>query len=540
MMKKLGVLLLALLLLMGSAVADTAPALYIQRVTPAGDGAVDVSFYSAVTHNLNPADVSVALGGEAQETVSIDSYSKSDSGTTYLLLVDVPERLSTGAEQTMIKNIQEIARTLQSQLQANDNMGVFALGSDIATIRLNRDLDALDKAIVNIKANEESKLNAGISNALAFLAASTEIKGRVSLLVFSTGGKRDETGKTTEELKSEITAAGIPLYTFALPVNLNDNSTGKKEDLNTFGGLARVSRGGKEFMITKTVDAKALGDQFVLAQQQFYTARVAITQAPAAYNAILLTLVDGTLRLEDNRDLTTAEIAALQAAATDAAKAEAATEPTDTQAAPEATETPEETQAPVDTEAPVATDAPTAAPTEAPAGLMQNGMLLWIILAAAALLVLVLVIALIAKGGKKAKRAAEAPVYGDVSNYHEATMATEPIRNYTPAAASGARLSVVLTPVGANSNERYTAGIADSVIIGRSPSQAKLVIKDDPKVSGTHAKITYDGRTLRIEDLKSTNGTKVNGAQVSVPTVLNEGDVITMGKTSLRITWKKA
>ncbi|MEA4998208.1 MAG: FHA domain-containing protein [Candidatus Limiplasma sp.] len=530
MLKKVGVILLALLLILGTAVADTAPALYIQRVTPAGEGMVDVSFHSAVTHNLNPEDVSVVLGGEAQETVSIDSYSKSNSGTTYLLLVDVPERLSAGTEETMIKNVQVIARALQSQLQANDNMGVFALGSDIASIRLNRDLDALDKAIANIKANQESKLNVGISNALAFLGASTEIKGRVSLLVFSTGGKRDETGKTIEEIKTEITTAGIPLYTFALPVNLNDNSTGKKDDLNTFGSLARVSRGGKEFAITKTVDAKALGDQFMQAQQQFYTARVAITKSPASYNSILITLVDGTMRLEDNRDLTTAEIAALQAAAS-------SVKPEETTVEPETTEAAE--PAPENTDVPAPSDAPMASPTEAPAGLLQDGMLLWVVLGAAALLVLVLLIVLVSKGGKRSKKASEAPVYGDVSRYQEATMPTEPIRNYTPQPA-GARLSVVLTPVGGSGNDRYTAGINDALIIGRSPSQAKLVIKDDPKVSGMHAKLTYDGRTLRIEDMKSTNGTKVNGAQVSVPTVLNEGDVITMGKTSLRITWKQA
>ena len=67
----------------------------------------------------------------------------------------------------------------------------------------------------------------------------------------------------------------------------------------------------------------------------------------------------------------------------------------------------------------------------------------------------------------------------------------------------------------------------DRVRIGR---QADNDVKFDPQkdlaVSGYHAEIYRDGNIFVVNDLKSRNGTFVNGHKIDLPTRLNEGDVL--------------
>ncbi len=69
------------------------------------------------------------------------------------------------------------------------------------------------------------------------------------------------------------------------------------------------------------------------------------------------------------------------------------------------------------------------------------------------------------------------------------------------------------------------------LIIGRS--DADLVLEDQ-KVSKKHAAIEVYSRTnIFVRDLASTNGTSVNGNQVTKQK-LNDGDVIQIGKVTMR------
>ncbi len=52
------------------------------------------------------------------------------------------------------------------------------------------------------------------------------------------------------------------------------------------------------------------------------------------------------------------------------------------------------------------------------------------------------------------------------------------------------------------------------VVIGRS-SEADIQLPEDGLVSRLHAKLTYDGNVLSIQDLDSTNGTTLNGRFVT-------------------------
>jgi adenylate cyclase len=77
----------------------------------------------------------------------------------------------------------------------------------------------------------------------------------------------------------------------------------------------------------------------------------------------------------------------------------------------------------------------------------------------------------------------------------------------------------------------FTGG---EVLIGRSP-ECQVVLKDFG-ISRQHAKVVIDDDGIRIQDLKSKNGTQVNGVPV-VEAPLKDGDRILLGK--FQITFSK-
>jgi pSer/pThr/pTyr-binding forkhead associated (FHA) protein len=65
------------------------------------------------------------------------------------------------------------------------------------------------------------------------------------------------------------------------------------------------------------------------------------------------------------------------------------------------------------------------------------------------------------------------------------------------------------------------------LILGRL-AKCDLVI-DDSSISSQHARLSYSNNLLRVEDLKSTNGSRLNYSLVSAPIHLQDGDTIEFG-----------
>ncbi len=76
----------------------------------------------------------------------------------------------------------------------------------------------------------------------------------------------------------------------------------------------------------------------------------------------------------------------------------------------------------------------------------------------------------------------------------------------------------------------------NGLIVGRSAKKARLILKDD-SVSRAHARITLGDR-LTIEDLNSSNGTRVNdrtlAAGEKIP--IEQGAAIEIGAVRLTLT----
>jgi pSer/pThr/pTyr-binding forkhead associated (FHA) protein len=73
--------------------------------------------------------------------------------------------------------------------------------------------------------------------------------------------------------------------------------------------------------------------------------------------------------------------------------------------------------------------------------------------------------------------------------------------------------------------------IQAEVAIGRDTT-CDIFISDDT-ISARHARLTYHHTQWWLEDLGSTNGTRLNGQVVTTPTVLTNDDEIACGATTL-------
>ncbi len=80
--------------------------------------------------------------------------------------------------------------------------------------------------------------------------------------------------------------------------------------------------------------------------------------------------------------------------------------------------------------------------------------------------------------------------------------------------------------------ESHTFQKAD-VLIGRAPGNDFRL--DDPTVSAYHARLSFHHGHWWVEDLRSTNGTALNGERLQTATVLVDGDSLQIGAMTVYV-----
>src|SRR5262245_7036806 len=84
---------------------------------------------------------------------------------------------------------------------------------------------------------------------------------------------------------------------------------------------------------------------------------------------------------------------------------------------------------------------------------------------------------------------------------------------------------------------KFDDRVVKEYVIGTNATIGRLrdntVMLDNPAVSGHHARIFHDGERFVLEDLKSKNGTFVNGKVVLTRRTLQDGDVVIVGRHTL-------
>jgi len=85
--------------------------------------------------------------------------------------------------------------------------------------------------------------------------------------------------------------------------------------------------------------------------------------------------------------------------------------------------------------------------------------------------------------------------------------------------------------------------LSKDMVIGRGSKQpgdtSKVAIDGDGYISRTHSRVIFDGNKYRISDSSSKSGTLVNGQVIRGWVTLTDGDIVKVGKTSLKFTQSK-
>lgn len=80
------------------------------------------------------------------------------------------------------------------------------------------------------------------------------------------------------------------------------------------------------------------------------------------------------------------------------------------------------------------------------------------------------------------------------------------------------------------SSQRYSRPV---IIMGRE--QGCDFRLDDQAVSSQHARLSFRQQQWWLEDMASTNGTFLNGEEVTAPVVITDGDEVRLGHKGVRI-----
>lgn len=111
----------------------------------------------------------------------------------------------------------------------------------------------------------------------------------------------------------------------------------------------------------------------------------------------------------------------------------------------------------------------------------------------------------------------------------------------SPAPQPPSRGEIVFTSIEDASHKRiYRQKFRGTLTLGRVSGPGMLMIEGDDSISRKHCEIFEASGQYMIRDLGSTNGTLVDGAPVSGHFPLNDGSVLLLGKTELRVTLPRA
>lgn len=134
-------------------------------------------------------------------------------------------------------------------------------------------------------------------------------------------------------------------------------------------------------------------------------------------------------------------------------------------------------------------------------------------------------------------RLVSATVAGDARPQRTESMARELMRKIMGATEgeNHAQPEFVVEAGPANGQRRAFSRIEDRMIIGRGESASWILL--DPDLSRNHAAVERHADGFRIVDMRSKNGTKVNGRPVGIVSpgvALEDGAIITLGDTRIK------
>ncbi len=84
--------------------------------------------------------------------------------------------------------------------------------------------------------------------------------------------------------------------------------------------------------------------------------------------------------------------------------------------------------------------------------------------------------------------------------------------------------------------KEYSFNLQNTCIIGRNKGACDVQITtDDRYISGRHLRFIFDGISVYAEDLKTKNGTRLNGKLLLSKAKIRQGDILRMGRSEYEV-----
>lgn len=474
---------------------------------------------------LHPDNFEITLGDKVLPCTDVNYLSGTEDSVAYVFLVDVSGSISEERLRKMKDAMIAIAENIRSQ----DKVAVISMGDTLRIGEFKKGQKKIQNQIEAVEGlKEDTNLYYGIVESLKLLDSADHGAQKQVLVVLSDGQDDQATGITREEVNQYLEKTRIPVCTIAM---LNsDAGTEKQEYAKILGSFARLSKGGVHSVYgldDTTLDECA--SKIAAAVNDSVVVKADITgYEPGSGKAYL----EVTMSVEDyGKDSDGMDIS--EKSLVEALKAAAETEMV--------TETATEAAAETVTEAVTETEVMSEAETDSVPVQEEKKIPYAAVLGGAATLILIIII-LIVNSRKKKKDQQEEEILDipeepvsptvDVSDGGK-TIAINPDE------ISVSKLNAVLylTEMGSAERKVYTVKLYNEAVIGRSLNNTDLAFPQDSHMSKIHCAFSwYDGDVV-LWDKGSRNGTRVNGVPIKEPYVMQKDDIITIGKTELRVRW---
>lgn len=441
---------------------------------------------------INTNTLRVTLGNKTVPVKQIDPFEKTAEGVAYIVLVDV----SKSMKADFFAHIRTALTEWVDGLNSADRMAILTFGNSVERIAdFSRDKPNLRAIIASLKpADQHTALHQGLLNGIQLgQRADIDLPQRRVIVVLSDGQDDLIGGPVRDEVVQQLKTDRIPIYAIGLD---KPPITGvRKEGIEALGRFARESGGD----YISSAD-RAIGDVYTDLRRRINQVSVVKMKCLECYadgsiQRLQITLEEQGLALSDGMDIRLLPAATLSNPAS---------------------------------VPPVVQN--TSKEEITPDGLIDrlksNPVWAFTLLGVIAVIIATAYLQIV-------RRTKQTPGQnsGSIPAYSDPVTAKQPSNPMPPPVLYRVRLVQISGP---NQGQSYDAELADELIIGRSKT-SQVVIEGDSQISGRHCALIRKGSDFFVRDLNSTNGTGVNGVNTNGDYFLQDGDILNLGATELRV-----
>ncbi len=423
----------------------------------------------------------------------IKKFTDTGEGTAYIFLVDTSGSLSG----SQLQKLKAATKNWAAKMGESDRMAVISFGNEVKTLLdFSSDKNQINSIVDGLSNNDgRTRLYDAVAEGLSLSEKRGDDIPKRKVIILLSDGENDASGGATRDSVIDLTKKHmIPIY--SLCTSDKDSGSGAR----FMDELCELSH-GLFFDISRT----SVEDVYNYSYERLMNAYVIDFKYPSsktdgAMHSLKISVMENGTEFSDTRELYMQK------------PTESAFSAVSNNAVPAAGEEENSNMN----------------------GIPKTTMLLILIIGIVILAALIGIIAAITiMSGKKKAQNVPPPQYrppAPASPSGDKTVALGAQHQKNAAPANNGPIFKMTDVTG---GEVFSAPVADSITVGRR-SDNDIVLKDG-QVSGHHMKITRSGSGFRAADLGSTNGTIINGTQISQETEINRGDLILLGTKEYRV-----